>query len=349
VKRLHVEAQAANTEPNAGHLAIAALEKILQERKAAKEGVLGAVWRLAQTRGWKSPADMAELLRAELIHQRGGAREGTYAFKHALIQEAAYSTLVSARRQQLHAQCAAILRELSPEMEEQQPELLAHHYTGAGSTEEAITYWLKAGRRAAERSANVEAVAHLRHGLRLVPALADPARRDEVELRLQLEMGGPLIATEGYAAPATLAAWERARALAEQCGEHRQLARTLYGLWAARQSLGETRTALALADRILEIGAQIRDEGVRIVGHRVRALTMHVLGEYAAARARPSLERVVVHARSADLLPPSHPAGGQIQVTKGEPRAFVCVGETCSLPVSDPADLLRIIESVQHR
>ena len=98
-------------------------------------------------------------------------------------------------------------------------------------------------------------------------------------------MGGPLIATQGHAAPATLAAWERAGALAEQCGEHRQLARTLYDLWAARQSLGEIRTALGLADRILEIGAQIRDEGVRIVGHRVRALTMHVLGEYAAARA----------------------------------------------------------------
>ncbi|MBV8702962.1 MAG: hypothetical protein JO118_04560, partial [Acetobacteraceae bacterium] len=240
---------------------------------------------LAPVKGDALRAALAELLRAELIHQRGGARDGTYAFKHALIQEAAYSTLVSARRHQLHAQCAAILRELSPELEEQQPELLAHHYTGAGDTEEAITYWLKAGRRAAEHSANVEAVAHLRHGLRLVPALADAARRNEVELRLQLEMGGPLIATEGYAAPATLVAWERARALAEQCGEHRQLARTLYGLWAARQSLGETRTALALADRILEIGAQIRDEGVQVVGHRVRALTMHVLGEYAAARA----------------------------------------------------------------
>ena len=136
---------------------------------------------LAPVKGDALRAALAELLRAELIHQRGGARDGTYAFKHALIQEAAYSTLVSARRHQLHAQCAAILRELSPELEEQQPELLAHHYTGAGDTEEAITYWLKAGRRAAEHSANVEAVAHLRHGLRLVPALGDPARRNAQE------------------------------------------------------------------------------------------------------------------------------------------------------------------------
>ncbi|HJS86447.1 MAG TPA: hypothetical protein VJ779_13400, partial [Acetobacteraceae bacterium] len=89
----------------------------------------------------------------------------------------------------------------------------------------------------------------------------------------------------GYAAPATIAAWERARVLAEQRGEHRQLARTLYGLWAARQSLGETRTALGTADRIIEIGTRIGDEGVQIVGHRVRALTVHALGDYEAARA----------------------------------------------------------------
>ncbi len=240
---------------------------------------------LAPVKGDALHAALADLLRAELIHQRGSMRENTYAFKHALIQEAAYSTLVGARRQQLHAQCAAMLRELSADIEQQQPELLAHHYTQAGDTEEAITCWLRAGRRAAERSANVEAVAHLRHGLQLVPSLADPARRSEVELHFHLEMGGPLIATEGYAAPATLASWERARALAEQRGEHRQLARTLYGLWAARVSLGETRVALGIADRILEIGTRIGDDGVQIVGHRVHALTMHALGHYAAARA----------------------------------------------------------------
>ena len=240
---------------------------------------------LASTKGDALNAAIRDLLRAELVHQRGPAHDATYVFKHALIQEAAYSTLVLARRQQLHAQCAASLRELSPEIGEQQPELLAHHYTAAGNTEEAVAYWLKAGRRSAERSANVEAVAHLRRGLQLLPGIADPARRDEVELRLLLEMGVPLIATEGYAAPATLAAWERARSLAEQRGEHHSLVRTLYGLWAARVSLGETRTALGLADRIIEIGTQEERDGVQLVGHRVRALTRHALGDFAAARA----------------------------------------------------------------
>ena len=240
---------------------------------------------LATLKGDALDAAIHELLRADLVHQRGPAHRATYVFKHALIQDAAYSTLVIARRQQLHGQCAAILLELSPELAEQQPELLAHHYTHAGKAEEAVLYWLKAGRRAAERSANIEAIAHLRHGIALVPGIADADRRSELELRLQVELGVPQIATEGYAAPATLAAWERARALAEQRGEHRQLVRSLYGLWAARVSMGEPRTALGLADRILDIGEQLGDDGVEIVGHRVRALTVHAMGDLAPARA----------------------------------------------------------------
>ncbi len=144
-----------------------------------REFALSHLSALAPVKGDVLHAALHDLIRTELIHECETTTESTYAFKHALIQDAAYSTLASARRQQLHAQCAAILRELSPEMEDQQPELLAHHYTGAGNTEEAVTYWLKAGRRAAERSANAEAVAHLRRGIELVPSMADPdaARR----------------------------------------------------------------------------------------------------------------------------------------------------------------------------
>ena len=256
---------------------------------------------LASLKGDALRAAVGELLRTELVHQRGPAHAATYVFKHALIQEAAYGTLVLARRQQLHAQCATILQELVPEIGEQQPELLAHHYTAAGEAEQAVEYWLKAGRRSAERSANVEAVAHLKHGVHLTPGIATPARRDERELRSLLEMGVPLIATEGYAAPATLANWERARVLAEQRGGDRQLARPLYGLWAARVSLGETRTALALADRLIATGVQGGDDGVAMVGHRVHALTTHALGDGAAARAE--LEAVL-----AEYAPDRHAA-----------------------------------------
>ena len=224
-----------------------------------------------------------ELLHSELVHERGPSRS-TYVFKHALIQDVAYSTLVTARRQQLHAQCADILQELSPEIRELQPEALAHHYTEAGKHEHAVGFWLKAGRRAAERSANLEAIAHLRHGLRLLEHIHNPDRRSEIELALQVELGGPLIATEGYAADDTIATWERARALAEERGDHHQLLRALYGLWAARCTLGQTRVALRISDRIIATGQQVGDEGGEIVGHRVRGLTLHTLGDQAAAR-----------------------------------------------------------------
>ena len=240
---------------------------------------------LATLKGEPLNAAIRELLRADLVHQRGPAHRATYVFKHALIQDAAYSTLVMARRQQLHGQCATILVELSPDLAELQPELLAHHYTQAGKAEEAIGHWLKAGRRAIERSANSEAIAHLRQGIALVPGIYNPDLRSRLELRLQVELGVPLIATDGYAAPATLAAWERAGVLAEQRGEHRLLIRSLYGLWAGRTSMGETRTALGLASRILQLGLQLGDDGITLVGHRAHALNVFLMGDLAAARA----------------------------------------------------------------
>jgi predicted ATPase/class 3 adenylate cyclase len=240
---------------------------------------------LATLKGEPLNAAIRELLRADLVHQRGPAHRATYVFKHALIQDAAYSTLVMARRQQLHGQCATILVELSPDLAELQPELLAHHYTQAGKAEEAIGHWLKAGRRAIERSANSEAIAHLRQGIALVPGIYNPDLRSGLELRLQVELGVPLIATDGYAAPATLAAWERAGVLAEQRGEHRLLIRSLYGLWAGRTSMGETRTALGLASRILQLGLQLGDDGITLVGHRAHALNVFLMGDLAAARA----------------------------------------------------------------
>ena len=237
---------------------------------------------LTTLKGEALNAAIRELLQAELVHERGPSRS-TYVFKHALIQDAAYSTLVIARRQLLHAQCANILQELSPEIRDLQPELLAHHYTEAGKHEQAVEFWLKAGRRAAERSANLEAIAHLRRGVELVQYIQS-SRKAELELALQVELGVPLIATEGYAADGTIEAWERARALAEECRDHHQLLRTLYGLWAARVSMGETRQALGISDRIVAIGRQIGDDGGQIVGLRVRGLTVHAMGDQAAAR-----------------------------------------------------------------
>ncbi len=138
---------------------------------------------------------LAQLVGAELIYRRGAPPDAEYTFKHALVQDAAYDTLLRGRRQQLHAHIAAALEDRFPEIVAAQPVLLAHHCTAAGLTEQAIAYWLAAGRQALARSAAAEAVSLLRRGLALVAALPDTDRRRETELDLQIALGQALTAS----------------------------------------------------------------------------------------------------------------------------------------------------------
>ena len=116
---------------------------------------------------------LAQLVAAELLYQRGVTPQATYLFKHALIQEAAYQSLLRSTRQQSHQRIAQVLAERFPEMAETQPELLAHHYTEAGLSAPAVGYWQRAGQRAIQRSANLEAMSHLTRGLEVLAALPD--------------------------------------------------------------------------------------------------------------------------------------------------------------------------------
>ncbi|HEV8712458.1 MAG TPA: adenylate/guanylate cyclase domain-containing protein, partial [Candidatus Binatia bacterium] len=143
---------------------------------------------------------LAKLVEAEVLYQRGLPPQARYLFKHALIQDAAYQSLLKSRRQHYHRQIAQVLEERFSEIKETQPELLAHHYTEAGLTAQAIPYWQKAGQRAAQHSANTEAISHLTKGLELLKTLPDAPERAQQELTLQITLGGPLIATKGYTA-----------------------------------------------------------------------------------------------------------------------------------------------------
>src|SRR5262249_8411698 len=140
---------------------------------------------------------LRQLVEAELLYQRGLSPQATYLFKHALIQDAAYQSLLKSTRQQYHQQIARVLEERFPELKESQPELLAHHYTEANLTSQPIPYWQKAGQRAFERSANQEAISHVTRGLELLKTLPDTPERAQQELTLQLTLGNPLIATKG--------------------------------------------------------------------------------------------------------------------------------------------------------
>src|SRR4029077_17259348 len=144
---------------------------------------------------------LEQLVSAELIFRRGTAPDAEYTFKHALVQDAAYSTLLRNRRQQIHASIASTLESRFPELVAAQPQLMAQHCGEAGLNEKAVGYWLKAGQRAVARSAMVEAVAQLQKGLELLAGEPDTAGRQQQELDRQATLGSALIATMGYSAP----------------------------------------------------------------------------------------------------------------------------------------------------
>jgi predicted ATPase len=234
---------------------------------------------------------LAELAKAELIFRRGVPPEATYTFKHALVRDAAYESLLRSRRQELHARIAEILERQRPETADVEPELLAHHYTEAGLAEQAIRYWQRAGARAAERSANLEAVVHLRKALELLGKLPEGAERARRELGLQVALGGALISTKGYAAPETGRAYARAHQLCREGGESRLLFPTLYGQYVHHEVRGEFAASHAYAQELLRRGQEQGDPVSLLVGHRIVGASLFYLGRPTAAY--PHLEQAV--------------------------------------------------------
>ena len=141
---------------------------------------------------------------AGLVLARGQPPEAVYTFKHALVQDAAYGTLLRDRRAEIHGRIASALRSHHPDLVRGQPETLARHLTEAGLAADAVDHWLEAGQLAAARSANVEAASHLHNGLDLLPRLPGGTERDRAELELQAALGPALNAVKGYAAPETI-------------------------------------------------------------------------------------------------------------------------------------------------
>ena len=171
-----------------------------------------------------------QLVEAEFLYQQGLPPQGTYVFKHALIQEAAYQSLLRSTRQLYHQRIAQVLETRFPELCAMQPELLAHHYTEAGWMAQAIPYWQRAGQRAIERSANAEAIQHLTTGLALLATLPETPARAQQELDLQLALGPAWMASKGATAPEVEQTYARARALCAQVGDTPRRFPTLWGL-----------------------------------------------------------------------------------------------------------------------
>lgn len=176
------------------------------------------------------PSQMATLLESGLVIPVGDPRDRRFAFKHALIRDAAYQSLWERDRKSLHQLIAGVITERFPALVEIQPELLAYHYTQAGLDTLAVTYWERAARLAVSRSAYDEAISHLNSGLRLIEAQPDTFDRRSVELRLLLLLAGRLIASEGYGADRVEEAYTRALELCTQVDDPAALRKARLGL-----------------------------------------------------------------------------------------------------------------------
>ena len=226
-----------------------------------------------------------QLVASELIFRRGTPPTATYSFKHALVQDAAYQSLLKSKRQQLHARIAEVLEERFPGRIEAEPELLAHHYTEAGLAQPALGYWLRAGERAARRSAHLEAIAHLRRGLALLDAVSATSDRVSREIALRTALGVSLQATKGFAAPEVGETYVTAEKLCEEAGETTHLYAALQGLWHFHTVRGEIKHARKLAERCYAMARQSTDPALLLAAHHVLCGSVCWVGEFKTARA----------------------------------------------------------------
>src|SRR5262249_31351214 len=220
---------------------------------------------------------LAQLVRSELIFRRGTPPDAEYTFKHALVQDAAYRTLLRGPRQQLHARTAATLEERFPEVVATQPALIAQHCAEGGLPEKAVDYWFKAGQQAAARSANVEAMTLLRNGLDMVKNLPGSRARQKRELDLEVLRGKALIAAKGYSASETGQAYDRAAELCQQLGETDTLVPILYGRWVHRLIRGEYRQSYDVAQELFQLKTQ--KARTQCIGHRALGVNLIYLGK----------------------------------------------------------------------
>jgi class 3 adenylate cyclase/tetratricopeptide (TPR) repeat protein len=234
---------------------------------------------------------LARLMDAELVYARGLPPRATYLFKHALIQEAAYQSLLVRTRRKYHRQIAEAIEKRLPETAAAQPELLAQHYSEAGCPREAIAYWLQAGQRALARSANEEAIVHLQRGIDLVPQLDEEDQPVRQELVMQTLIGLPLTLCRGYAAPEVAAAFGRAYELADKLGEAPELFDILDGLRQFYHVNGNLRRARELGDRLERLSERTGDSWMSVRMEIVQGAEASFSGRFVEARTR--LDRAI--------------------------------------------------------
>jgi serine/threonine protein kinase/tetratricopeptide (TPR) repeat protein len=229
-------------------------------------------------------AELDKLVHAEILFHKGKGAQRRYTFKHALIQDAAYQSILKKQRQEFHRRTAEALDSSFPETVQAEPELLAYHFTEAGMPLKAVDYWLKAGQRSQARSANQEAISQFGRGLEILKLLPESPQRDVLELGLQAPLGVVLTAVRGWGAPEVAPAIERARALCTKVGTVTDQFFALWGLWGfrvLRLDMDMCRQLSEEAMRLVEGSAEGRK--LLFEAHWLPGCTAFYMGEFAAA------------------------------------------------------------------
>src|SRR6266853_834582 len=262
-----------------GPLPPLAIPATLHDALMARLDRLGTAKIVAQLGATMGRTFVYDLLQAEVVAQRGLPPQATYTFKHALIQDAAYQSLLRSTRQHYHQRITQVLEERFPDIVETQPELLAYHFTEAGLNAQAVPYWQRAGQRASARSAHVEAIAHFTKGLEVLATLPETPEQAQQELALQIALGPVVTATRGIAAPEVGKIYGRARELCQQGGESPQLFLVLWGLWNFSAVAAEFHTARELGEQLLILAQRLQIPAQRMEAHRALGQTFCGLGD----------------------------------------------------------------------
>jgi class 3 adenylate cyclase/tetratricopeptide (TPR) repeat protein len=226
---------------------------------------------------------LKELGEAEIVIVQGTPPNARYVFRHALVQDIAYQSLLRRKRCALHQRIARWLGDQA-EVSVAQPELIAQHYEAAGEADQAVGYWLQAGHRANRQSANLEALAHLTRGLEAVGTLPPSAKRDADELNLLIALGPVQSATDGWAADSTKGTYQRATELCQQVDDPERSFMALWGTWLYKTAAGDTANASTLIDHMLDLARRENNPEWLMQAHHAGWGTMTWMGTSDAAR-----------------------------------------------------------------
>ena len=226
---------------------------------------------------------LRQLCEAGILFVRGEPSAPVYSFKHALLQDAAYSSLLNKQRHHNHEKVAQVIESGWADTVDMHPELVAHHYTEAGLATRALPYWKRAGQQAVRSSNNQEAVSHFRRALDVLKTLPESSERDRLELELHLALGVPLTVITSWAAPEVEEAYAQARRLCEALGESKQIFPVMYGVWSSYQVRANFAAALTVAEQLLVLAQRAEDDGFLLQAHRASGIVLLHMGKFTSA------------------------------------------------------------------